>query len=107
MPRTVEHLVETHRLARDRLAAGLPIWQHEIKLGDIWRAEHLSFEQRPDQVVARLRESAWLAGRGELDPLVEVIDNLAHAEHGDEFDEWWDQVYDAADLERVWIGTWC
>lgn len=103
MPRTVEHIVQTHRIARQRRAAGQPIWQHKIMLGDIWRTEELSFEQRRDRIVARIRSSPWLAGRDCADPLVELVEDLAHAETVEEFDYWWDTLYDHADIDRVWI----
>lgn len=105
MPRTIEHIVETHRIAAQRRAAGLPHWKHTIKLGDIWRNEDLGFEERRDRVVARLRRSPWLRDRDEVDPLLEIVEHLAHAEDFDEFNDWWDEIYDAADIERVWIDT--
>ncbi len=105
MPRTVDHIVETHRLAAERRAAGQPVWDRRINVADIWRNEALTFEQRRDAIVARLRTSAWLAGRNASDPLVEAVDGLAAADDVDEFDGWWDEVYDHADYDRVWIAT--
>lgn len=105
MPRTVDHIVETHRLARQRVAAGLPSWAHRIDVSDVFHNESMTFEEIRDAVVARLRASLWLAGRDEFDPVVEVVDNLADAEDTAEFDGWWDDLYDAADMYRVWIRT--
>jgi hypothetical protein len=105
VPNTVEHKVEMFKLAQERRAAGLPSWDRKIRLGDIFRNESMTFEQRRDAIVARLRASAWLGSKDEFDNLVEAVDGLAHAEDAEEFDGWWDEIYDIADEERVWIET--
>ncbi len=107
MPRDVDHIVETHQLARQRVAAGLPVWAHTINLKDVWRNDNYTFPERRDVIVARLRRSNWFTGRDTsgFDELGEVVANLADAEDGTEFDEWWDELYDHADRDRVWIAT--
>jgi hypothetical protein len=105
MPNTVEHKVEMHRLARERVAAGKPVWGRKINLADVFHDETLTFEQRRDAIVARMRASSWLKGRDEFDGLVEAVDGLADAEDADEFDGWWDDICDIADADRVWIET--
>jgi len=105
MPRDIEHIVETHQLARQRVAAGLPVWDRRINIADIWNDATMSFEEQRDALVARIRISGWLVGRNEFDRLVEVVDNLADAEDFNEFNAWWDELYDHADADRVWIAT--
>jgi hypothetical protein len=64
----------------------------------------MTFEERRDAIVAVLRGSAWLKGYDEFDWVPEIVDNLADASDADEFDGWWDELYDMADTDRVWIA---
>lgn len=106
MPRTVDHIVETHQLAQQRRDAGLPIWDKKIDVSAVFRNEDLSFAERRDAIVERIRKSGWLDGRDEFDELVELVnDHLAFAEDVKEFDDLWDSLYDIADFDRVWIKT--
>lgn len=105
MPRTVEHLVEVHRLAWARVAAGLPSWERRLDVAGVFHDGALTFEQRRDAVVARIRASGWLDGRDMFDGLVLAVEGLEGADDVDEFDGWWDEIYDYADYDRVWIVT--
>jgi hypothetical protein len=103
MPRTVDHIVATHHLAQERRDAGLPIWDRKLNVADVFRNDEMSFEERRDAVVARIRRSGWIeTGNWNLSHLV---DGLASAEAVEEFDGWWDEIYDEADADRVWIET--
>lgn len=103
MPATVEHKVEMFRLARERQTQGKPSWAHTIRIGHVWGNEDMTFIERRDAIVRILRASRWVKERDEFDSLVEVVDNLAEAEDTEEFDGWWDELYDHADYDRVWI----
>jgi hypothetical protein len=107
MPRDIDHIVATHTLARQRRDAGLPVWAHRINVADIWGNQDLTFDQSRDAIVDRLRKSPWIANRDQsgFDELGEVVENLAAAENFDEFNNWWDELYDRADRDRVWIAT--
>ena len=105
MPRTAEHRAEMFQLAQERKHAGLPVWNRKIKLGDVFHNEDMTFEQRRDSIVSRVRASCWLIGRDEFDDLVLLVEDLATAEDAREFDEMWDAIYDIADYDRVWIET--
>jgi len=105
MARDIEHIVETHHLARDRAAAGLPVWDRTLNLRDVFHNDALTFEEKRDAIVQRLRNSGWLDGRDMFDDLVLAVEGLETAEDGNEFDEWFGIVYDHADYDRVWIAT--
>ncbi len=105
MPDSADHRVEMHRLARERVAAGMPVWDRRVNVADVFHDEAMSFIERRDAIVARLRSSGWLDGRDEFDGLVEAVDGLANADDDDEFNAWWDEIYDHADADRVWIAT--
>ena len=103
MPRTVDHIVATHQLAQQRRDAGLPIWNRKLNLASVFHAEELSFTERRDAIVRIIRASGWVeAGNWNLDSL---LDGLAGSESAEEFDGWWDEIYDEADAARVWIQT--
>lgn len=102
MPRTVDHIVETHRIARARRKAGQPIWAHRVDVSDIFHNEALTFKQRRDHIVTRLRASAW---HRNSETVQELTDELADAQNGDELDGPWDGLYDEAAHDRVWIRT--
>ena len=103
--RDLDHIVEMHKVAAARRREGRPIWDKHIRLGDIFYDDSISFADKRDQIVSRIRASGWLDGRDEFDELVETVnEGLAGAEDEDEFDAAWDVVYDFADIERVWIG---
>ncbi len=103
MPRDIDHIVETHRAARERVAAGLPVWDRRVDVRDVFRNENLTFEQRRDAIVRRIRNSGWTIEPGST--LDHVVEELGDTEDTDEFDAVWDVIYDYADTDRVWIET--
>jgi hypothetical protein len=107
MPRTVDHIVDTHRIAAARRDAGLPVWDRRINLADIWRNEGLTFEQRRDAIVSRLNASPWIKNRDQsgFDQLGDIVYSLSTADDQEEFNGWWGELYDHADIDRVWIAT--
>ena len=105
MMRTIEGIIEAHSIANARRSFGLPSWANHVNLRDVFNDESLSFEERRDEIVRRLRASSWLRGRDEFEDPMEIIEWLAVAEDAEEFDELWDDLYDHADRERCWIGT--
>lgn len=102
MPRTIESIVESHRAAAALRAAGRPIWAHRINLADVFRNDELSFEQRRDALVRRIRKSPWAKDNYSLG---EMLDELADGTTVEDFDYVWDAIYDEADRDRVWIAT--
>lgn len=76
-------------------------WRQTLHLGDVWREESLTFAERRDIIVSRVR------GLNPLDSaLKEIADGLADSDDVDEFDGWWSAFYDWADRERVWVSVW-
>lgn len=105
MPRTIESLVASHTAATERRASGHPVWDRTVNLSGVFHNEEMTFAERRDAIVRRLRASGWLDDRDEFDELVEAVEGLEQAEDAEEFDSWWDEVYDHADADRVWIQT--
>lgn len=80
----------------------MAVWREVISLGDVSHNEGMEFPERRDAIVARLRASQWYK-HNEISHLVEWW--LGEAEDEEEFDQWWDELYDLADRDRVWIDT--
>lgn len=108
MPRTADHIAAVHRIARARVKAGKPVWAEEVDLSAVFRNDTLAFVDWRDAVVQELKATRWYrnADPHDLDGVREIIEyHLAHAEDREEFDGWWDELYDHADYDRVWITT--
>lgn len=105
MPDTADHRADMHRLATERRNAGLPIWDRKINLADVFHNEAVTFEQKRDAIVRRIRASAWFKQYDECDNLPQYVEELADTENGSEFDGPWSCIYDIADYDRVWIAT--
>jgi hypothetical protein len=105
MPDTAEHRADMHQLATERRAAGKPVWAHKINLADVFHNDDLTFEQKRDTIVRRIRATAWFKQYDDWADLPQFVEELADAADGDEFDGPWDCIYDIADADRVWIAT--
>lgn len=81
------------------------VWLATIRLGDVWKNPELSFEERRDAIVSRIKSSNWY-GEGDDLTLADIVDGLSEAEDADDFDDAWDALYDLADEDRVWIDLW-
>jgi hypothetical protein len=94
-----------YRLGQQRRATGRPSWEHQLKLADVFHNDDLTFEQKRDEIVRRIRASAWFRGCHKDDDLVCTVEELADTEDVPAFDYVWDAIYDLADADRVWIET--
>lgn len=81
----------------------MAIWLLTVDLSDVFHNKELSFEFRRDEIVKRVRASVWITGG--YASLEDILDNLADAQDAVEFDAWWDELYELADRDRVWIAT--
>lgn len=107
MPATPDHKVAVHRLARERVNAGKPVWAHKIDLRHVFHQDRPFTEWR-DSIVAALTASRWVKDTRDADEyghLGEIIAELADTTDLAEFNQVWDAVYDEADQDRVWITT--
>lgn len=80
-------------------------WNITVKLKDVWRNDSLSFEEKRDKVVERIKASGWRDLTPYPDTFDEVVANLAESLDIGEFDGVWIELYDLADSDRVWIET--
>lgn len=76
-----------------------------IELGDIFENEDLSFPERRDSIVTRIREDQFVLNHDDKDELLGLVDELQEAVDSEDFDQVWDEIYDWADVNLVWIDT--
>jgi hypothetical protein len=77
-------------------------WKYEVALGDLFAAEDMPFLARRDAFVERIRNSTWWADHH--DELDTVVNGLAHSDDEAEFDDYLDDLYDLADVQRCWLS---
>jgi hypothetical protein len=121
MARTLEGLVECHRVADVRRRAGKPVWDRKIDIKEVlYRDQSNESDEHAravgQEIAALLRASvptAWLVGADdEFDwTLDEILDCLENVSSGGEDDpavdalnSYLDDLYDWADVRRVWLG---
>jgi hypothetical protein len=81
-------------------------WNEKVRLGDIFHDEELPFEQVRDEIVRRIKRTRWYGDDDTAsNDLYYLVEELEDAHDPDEFDQVWDQIYDLADADRVWIAT--
>jgi hypothetical protein len=77
-------------------------WRRRIDLRGVLEDETSTFEEIRDEVVRRLRGSRWPE---ECEPAAGLVDELSETQSAEDFDFVWDELYDVADGERVWLAT--
>jgi len=80
-------------------------WQETINLVDVFHNDDMAFEDRRDIIVRRLLDSRWLTNPNRRMGIDFVVTNLGQSEDYTEFNEWWNELYDYADSDLVWIAT--
>jgi hypothetical protein len=105
MPDTPEHRADMFLPTQKRREAGLPVWKRKIQLGDVFHNDEITFAQRRDAICKRIKASGWMKLHEEDYGFEMLLEELANVDNPDDFDYWWDQLYDYADEDRVWIDT--
>lgn len=125
MPRTIENIVENHRVSSERRKAGKPIWDYRIDVKAILNLDRLNESDEhcasvANRIGALLRHhlpATWLSNESdECDETITVIVEGMEALKPDSYvnekditpltdlNEMLDQLYDWADSKRVWLG---
>lgn len=73
-----------------------------FNVSDVFRNQSMAFEERQDAITARLRASEWCRSS---ETVQDLAGELGDAETPHQFDAVWDELYDEADRDRVWIVT--
>lgn len=78
-------------------------WKYKLDLTDVFHNEKLSFEQKRDVIVGRIKASQFYVEDDVW--LDELVGSLADSDNLTTFDSYWDEFYDYADYTRVWVAT--
>ncbi|HLS01421.1 MAG TPA: hypothetical protein VK054_05480 [Beutenbergiaceae bacterium] len=76
-----------------------------INLADVLSDQYAPISQTRDAVVSILRDSDWVQSHPEDSPLALAVEGLSAAQDIDEFDAWFNQINDTAEVQGVWIDT--
>lgn len=81
----------------------MAIWKHTLKLRDVFHDETLTYEERRDEIIKRIKRSTF------WDPeswtLADIVNELSECDSEWEFNDEWDRFYDHADEKRIWVET--
>lgn len=72
-------------------------WKHKVRTGDVFANDELSFEERRDELVRRLRMSPAAIDGINGEELVALLEEAAETKTTDDFDSVWDDIYDLCD----------
>lgn len=104
MSRSIEHILDVHKVASRRRADARPVWDETIRV-TFFHDETKSFEQKRNLFVAAMKRSRWFKREDELSELHQLVDEISDSEDVEHFDFCMNEIYDMADFERVWITT--
>lgn len=85
----------------------MPRWKHTLDIKAIWESEELSFPEKGKAIVEKIKAAPFYDAErgGELEMIVEELEDAAAEDDVDWFDQAWSAFYDWADAERVWVKT--
>jgi len=84
----------------------MPQWNITIDVSEIWKNfQDVGFEESVKQIVAKIKESRWRSITPYPHTFDQLVADLEASTSLDEFNSWWNELYDLADSDRVWIAT--
>lgn len=78
----------------------MPEWKKHVDVSQWFHDDALSVADKAKAITDHLRPLI-----GDDEDAAELLDELAHQDDADEFDYVWNDLYDWADANRVWINT--
>lgn len=79
-------------------------WFHTLDLYDIFHDDEKTFIERRDEIVRRIKAQSWYTTSDDMD-LLDPVAGLEDSEDEEEFNDYWDELYNWADDARVWLNT--
>jgi hypothetical protein len=83
-------------------------WKHRLDLSDFFHSDIHSLKDKTLKIKRRIEEAKWYNDanyNGELEQLLEELEDAGKEDNADHFDAVWDFLYDIFDAERVWVIT--
>ena len=82
-------------------------WDKTVDIKGILRDEDLTFEEKRDAIVAKVKRSSWYKKQDPADfpVLHQIIEEMQDSDEVEWFDSTLAALYDEADYDRVWLGA--
>lgn len=83
-------------------------WNQTIDLGDLiqqWKNEQIDIPELAELVVSRLKRSGWRDFTPYPDTFDGLLADLSNVEDRHGYEAAFEEIYDLADSDRVWIET--
>jgi hypothetical protein len=82
-------------------------WKHTLDVKDLWDDDEMGLPEKGKAIAGRIRAMPFWGkdDGGDLEQIVEELEDAAEADDERWFDLVWDAFYDWADAERVWVKT--
>lgn len=81
-------------------------WKHQLNL-PFFHNDELSLEEKTHKIIETIKSRPWFDEvnyNGELEDLLEELEDAGKEDNVDHFDAVWDFVYDIFDAHRVWVA---
>lgn len=118
MPRTIESIEKSHRIAEERLKKGMPLWDRKLAIKHLLIGGNNNSDLDEDEnaqevgrkIATALRSSSWFradkkaskdVGFSKVEGIAEKFEYIYDLY---EFNDVLDMLYDMADADRVWIA---
>ncbi len=81
-------------------------WELTVDVSDEWEGfQERGFEESVKRIVDKIKRSGWRDLTPYPDTFDELVARLESSSDIGDFNEWWDELYDLADSDRVWVAT--
>lgn len=82
----------------------MAVWLVSVDLKDVWEGDE-DFPGKRNAIIHKIRESGWRKITEDVRAFDTLLDALSETEDVRGFDRVFNGLYDLADRDRVWIGT--
>jgi hypothetical protein len=83
----------------------MPVWNLTVNLKSLWGVTEITFPSKRDGIVKLIKESGWDQYTDDVLTFEALVDELAETADNRSFDAVFQDLYDLADNDRVWIET--
>lgn len=83
----------------------MPRWKHTLDIKVVWNDEGMDLPEKGKAIVEKIKAAPFWEEGGELEELVDELADAAEADDEHWFNLVWNEFYDWADAERVWVKT--
>lgn len=83
------------------------VWRHTLDIKAVWNDDAMGLPEKGKAIAERIKAAPFYPGAdgGDLEQIVEELEDAAAEDNYQWFDMVWAAFYDWADAERVWVRT--